>query len=356
MIDSLTLKNFQCHSNRKIKFEKNVNTIVGSSDTGKSAIIRALKWGVFNRPSGNAFCTHGTDLTEVSIQTNDNTIIRRKSKSLNEYEVNGDEFKAIKKDIPEVAQQALSLGIINFQDQHDAPFMLSETAGEVGKRLNQIVNLDIIDSTISFLNKRKRGHLSEIKFVENRIDAIRKDLEKYDSVPDMIKELDQVTEDKKKLEDICEKKENLNSVYDSLNKIKEYWRKIPDTSTMSNTLDIIKKDGKKLEKTKEKLEKLKKCYISLTNKQKQQIIVLYTTCMEKLLEQATSQANRQKTCKEQVNAIESLVDDVITAQTKIKRNDNEIQDILDERKELEEKLKKEGVIKRCPTCNQIIQS
>jgi exonuclease SbcC len=53
MIDHVAIKNFQSHKNTNIDFQRNgVNVIVGTSDQGKSAILRAILWAVNNRPMG----------------------------------------------------------------------------------------------------------------------------------------------------------------------------------------------------------------------------------------------------------------------------------------------------------------
>ena len=67
MIQSLALKNFQSHKDTLIKFDPGVNVIVGSTDSGKSAIIRALRWLVWNRPIGDKMRSNWGGETEVII-------------------------------------------------------------------------------------------------------------------------------------------------------------------------------------------------------------------------------------------------------------------------------------------------
>ena len=50
MFTRLEIKNFQSHKNTTIDFDKNINSICGETDNGKSAVIRAIKWIVENRP------------------------------------------------------------------------------------------------------------------------------------------------------------------------------------------------------------------------------------------------------------------------------------------------------------------
>ena len=57
----------------------------------------------------------------------------------------GIEYKAIKTDVPEDIDKIFNINSNNIQQQFDNIFWFSETAGEVGRNLNSIVNLDIID-------------------------------------------------------------------------------------------------------------------------------------------------------------------------------------------------------------------
>ena len=61
VISSLTLENFQSHKESKIVFDKGLTVIIGQTDQGKSAIIRALKWVLYNEPRGTDFITAGTE-------------------------------------------------------------------------------------------------------------------------------------------------------------------------------------------------------------------------------------------------------------------------------------------------------
>ena len=61
MIKNLLLKNFQSHIDSKIEFDSGFNVICGSSDSGKSALLRALMWVIANRPSGDSIKNWNTD-------------------------------------------------------------------------------------------------------------------------------------------------------------------------------------------------------------------------------------------------------------------------------------------------------
>ena len=64
-IKRVTLENFQSHKHSVIDFDEQLNVIVGPSDSGKSAIIRGIKWVLYNEPTGDYFIKEGS--TECSV-------------------------------------------------------------------------------------------------------------------------------------------------------------------------------------------------------------------------------------------------------------------------------------------------
>jgi exonuclease SbcC len=58
-IKKLSLRNFQSHRETDLEFSPGLNIIVGPSDQGKSAIIRALRWLFYNEPRGTGFIRVG---------------------------------------------------------------------------------------------------------------------------------------------------------------------------------------------------------------------------------------------------------------------------------------------------------
>lgn len=164
MIESIKIKNFQSHKASQLKFHPQVNTIVGSSDSGKTAVMRALFWVIQNRPLGTAFFSHwATDKkgeqiepTWANVIINGVKIRRTRYKENNSYMVGAKSLEAMGKAVPEEIIQTFNLTEVNIQRQMDSPFLLSESAGEVARFFNRIIRLDIIDSFLSAAESKKR--------------------------------------------------------------------------------------------------------------------------------------------------------------------------------------------------------
>ena len=187
IIESIQLKNFQGHLESNIELHPNVNAIVGESDAGKSSIIRFIKWLNTNRPTGDGYKNNKTaKSTEYGgkIIFSDTSIERRKSTKLNAYVINDvEELKAISTDIPREVSAALQLNDINIQSQHDSYFLLQESPGKVAKRLNELVNLDIIDHVLQQVNTTLRDTKRGVASVENSIGILEEKLTQFTHIP-----------------------------------------------------------------------------------------------------------------------------------------------------------------------------
>jgi DNA repair exonuclease SbcCD ATPase subunit len=153
MIESLLIKNFQAHDKYRVDFDK-VTTIVGPSDVGKSSLIRALTWALTNAPNGSAFVKTGESSCSVKVIVDGHSVVRSRAKSINEYKLDGEEYKAFGTAVPEDIAKLLNVLEVNLQGQFDSPFWVSLSAGEVSRRLNEVVDLSMIDKCLSLSKSR----------------------------------------------------------------------------------------------------------------------------------------------------------------------------------------------------------
>lgn len=86
------LRNFQSISKAELEFVQGINVIVGQSNSGKSAIIRAIKGAILNPKGSQKFIKHGEDKLLVSIKYLDNDINWTRTNKESKYEVNGEKY------------------------------------------------------------------------------------------------------------------------------------------------------------------------------------------------------------------------------------------------------------------------
>lgn len=169
MIERLQLIDFQAHVDLKVRLDPRVTTIVGPSDVGKSAILRGLRWVALNRPLGDQLRRTGADAVTVRLWVDGHRISRTRSKSSNLYTLDGTTYAAVASDVPEPISRMLNVDEGNFQGQHDSPYWFADTAGNVAKSLNAIVNLGIIDDILGELGGRRTRAATVAELAEGRL-------------------------------------------------------------------------------------------------------------------------------------------------------------------------------------------
>jgi len=182
MIKQLDIINFQSHKDSSLQFAPGVNVIVGATDSGKTAILRALRWLIWNRPSGDSFRSTWGGHTRATVELDDHHITRHKG-DVNSYLLDDQTFKAFGNDVPEPIKDLLNIDDINLQMQLDAPFLISASAGETASYFNRIAHLDQIDIGL----KNLQGWLRKLSIRHEedteRIQELQQAHKRYDYIP-----------------------------------------------------------------------------------------------------------------------------------------------------------------------------
>lgn len=189
MIQKLTIENFQSHLHTALELSPGVNVIVGPSDSGKTAIIRALRWLIWNRPSGESFRSSWGGNTSVSIKLEkretdkapDGLVVSRmKTNGLNTYRADQKLFEAFGSDVPEPIRQVLNMDETNLQMQLDAPFLISSSPGEVAAYFNRISHLEKIDTGLKNINSLIRSLDQKQGFMTEELQEVSEALEQFE--------------------------------------------------------------------------------------------------------------------------------------------------------------------------------
>lgn len=180
MIAAIQLVNFQCHRKTRIDLDR-LTFITGTSDSGKSAIVRGLRWLVFNRPLGDDYIRNGMkkgEACEVTVTTDDgHTITRRKDRgSVNEYVIDGETFVAFGKGVPKEVERILRLTDLNFQFQFDSPFLIGDTPGNIAKFLNGVCDLSVVDELTKTINTDLHRIQSTVRISQSEADRLDKEV------------------------------------------------------------------------------------------------------------------------------------------------------------------------------------
>lgn len=348
MIKSIHIKNYQSHADTELEFHPGVNVLVGSSDSGKSAIFRAMTWAMTNRPLGNAFCRWGTKKTQVDLIVNpDITIGRTKSKSENNYLFQGRELLA-GTEVPEDIQRTLKIDPqINIQQQISAPFLLSSSPGEVAAFFNDIAGLSDIDLSIKNLKTWQASHIRIIKRLDLDIEKQQAQADemkyldqaelKIWQLEDRQKKLDQTQADHKQIKDQIHKYSRCSETLDEISV--KAGAAIPINKLVQKTkdLDTLRHNAESLAKNIRAYERNRRWMLELeTNADAIDQLSTIGDKMDQL-----SQIQKQSTGLENViKTISDLMRYMKTKQSEAKRLQNEISDMMPE---------------VCPLCEQEIK-
>jgi chromosome segregation ATPase len=243
MIKTVVIRNFQSHKKSILNLSKGVNVIVGKTDSGKSAIIRALRWLFTNTPSGDAFRSWDGGDTKVSatFYDMDKKITRIKGnknayivETLDEQSVVTDkkEYTGIGTDVPEPIENLFNINSINMQAQLDSPFLLSETPGEVARFFNRVAHLDKIDLGQYNIKKWMR-EIEKCKSInEKTIEENKQKIEEHNYLYKLQIDVENLEELQNKRDKQKQRIASLQSLIDSIEKVDnelkdlEIWKEI----------------------------------------------------------------------------------------------------------------------------------
>lgn len=350
MIQKIEINNFQSHQNSVLDFHPGINIIIGTSNEGKSAILRSIEWVVNNRPLGLSYISHWNitkddkimDQAIVKIIINDNEIIRKRSDDFNGYIVNGKKLET-GSEVPYEIKNIFNFTDVNIQKQFDSPFLLSKGAGEVARYFNETIKIDDIDQMLSLAEKKKRKSKSDLKYIQEDLKETEDNLKKLEWIDEagrLLKRIERINDRIKKTDD------NINILDELLNKKINIEKRIKGVN-----LDSIKNYIDKINDLNNKLIEQNKIFVLLNELYDKKIeiekrIKLY----DKIL--------KAKNIIDEINGIDEII-------TKQEKDIDIIESFICQYKDLKEiindneiKIKKlrKQLPSNCPLCGNIIDN
>ena len=341
-IKSLDIKNFQAHKELHLDLSKNIVTITGESDRGKSAILRSLIWLATNRPSGDDFIRYGANECAVKAIVDGHTIERVKGKKTNSYILDGVEYKALKTDVPEEIAKILNIDRNNIQQQFDPIFWFSQTPGEVGKNLNQIVNLEIIDNVMYELQSKSKTIKAEIGVLDTMIAEQETLLENQFLILKICDVADRIDEFVKESK---QNQQNINKLESILNSVQQFQKRIEEAEEWQALYSRLEVLFDQYVDNAKKEQNLESC---LRRIESVQLIIHQEEIPEQLfdfIERTLEEDKKLVTQRKQWKKLFSIVEDIEDAQ---KRSDKLEADYKKTEKELH-KILDNNV---CPLCGR----
>ncbi|GAV22514.1 AAA family ATPase [Carboxydothermus pertinax] len=270
-LEKLILVNFQSHKYTEFNFEPGLNVIVGESDRGKTAVLRALRWLFYNEPKGTEFIRVGEKEARVTAYFSNGLILsRERSERKNRYVLMkpGEEpvvFEKFGQEVPPEIVEALRIHkvrldkdwevALNLGSQLEPPFLLFESGTRKAKAIGQFQGVHLLDYAAKSVSRDIRSIDEEIRYKNNEITALKEKLTEFTDLPELFAQLNNLKTRKFIAKDAFERLNTLNALWENLIQTKQ---KIRENQQILKTLATVS-----IEKY-EKIEALYKHYQDLT--------------------------------------------------------------------------------------------
>lgn len=354
MIERLIVENFQCHKKASLNFAPGVNIIAGTSDSGKSALLKALIWVLTNRPQGLGFrhwdCGKG-DVMKAAIEASDErssiTIVRNRSESVNEYLLNGKKFVAMKTDVPSDIQEAHGLTTINIQTQFQPHFLLSASSSEVVKVINEACDLSIIDRLLKNIGSIAFKAKADATAAASSLDEAELRFSDLDWVPDATVRLELFEAGWEAISEKIQRKEKMHRVVTEITAIDPDLTRLTARLRFWDSLPQVEQEITTLNEKVRQNDLLTTAWSSLlrTNKEIDRIRLIPGDKLEKV----ESEVEQFLSLQDEIKELQKLRADLAS----IARSLSQAEEALDDIKQ--EEFEAWADTERCPLCEQEIK-
>lgn len=357
------ITNYQILKDIELNFVKGINAIVGSTNNGKSSIIRAIK-GAINNQGGSGFIKYNADETQVNITHNSDSVIWTKSKKQGKsnYNINGEIYNKIgQTQLLEVADifnmPEINVGNerfqINFWNQLDKPFLVDKTAYQLFDFISKSKEQEQVDTIKQESDKQVQTYKKSVEYNYMLIDRYNKELINKDIITKNLKNLDKFnTKTLEEAVNVLTKTINSLSIINNLNStiksieinlttINENLNKLYELYTKA---DKLLKDYSSTEELFMELELLDHTIYSCSRVLDTSKLSFYISIKNKL----EIKFNELEELTNLLDVIIELLNEYKAIDVNIKTNNKEIKDLNNQIKLLNKEL---DSYKVCPLCN-----
>lgn len=196
-IKQLRLENFQSHEDGVLNFHPNFNCIIGTGNSGKSAIVRALSFILFGQWEPSWVRNGAASCRIILTMSDDTVVVREKGAKLNRYVVNrsGEKeqvYENFGTGVPEPIEQLLHIFKakigdkeelnLNLSNQLDQLFLLSNPGSYKAKVLGKLSKAHYLDHALKEINRDKKRLSLERTVAEKEIPTLENEIKQYDGL------------------------------------------------------------------------------------------------------------------------------------------------------------------------------
>lgn len=212
-IRRVVIENFQSHERSELDFSQGLNVIIGPSDNGKSAVLRAIRWALYNEPRGSDFVRSGARECRVTVTMSDGAEIAREllltksgSPSRSRYIVRapGAEdqvFEGFGTEVPAEVVRAHGMPqvlldtdkrvVLSFGSQLEGPFLMAESGSLRARAIGRLLGVHVVDAAARNTQKDLRAVKAEVTRLEKELERYDAELKPYDDIPEQEARIEQ---------------------------------------------------------------------------------------------------------------------------------------------------------------------
>lgn len=226
------LENFQSISKASLEFVQGINLIVGQSNSGKSAIFRAIKGAVLNPSGSQKYIKNGTKGFKVGLEYEGNSIEWSRDSKSPKYKVNGEDYLKVGgsnlTNLVDNSGFVLDDGksLMNMESELELPFPFDKNSSELFKLFEK--NIFCVSDSTTIVKYIK----SDEDDVSRQKDNAEYELNRYKQKLSAIEELEQEVD----LNKLIQGRQTLSTMINDKEKLVVDINKLHDMIVMGDIL------------------------------------------------------------------------------------------------------------------------
>ncbi len=374
---------WMAHKHTVIKPDKHINLITGTSDSGKSAVYRALEYLYHMGQDGYrqfhpGWVNHDASFATIIVKYDDGHVLERiKGEKKNEVrlylnnEVIYEKLKAgteYDKEISDFLGNPPFLkpiGSFSFSNQHDSAFLVAQSDNAIPKIISKLSNSGDYDRAAEFLKDEITALNPLIKASENKIKEIKNNLSEFDNLDDSIEKYEAVKSELETAEKLESEINELESLRNDARNKKNNSDELVSLNELDSQILTAIGDLNVLQSIVDEINALTSICNDLESKEQNINDLISENAQAEyfISEECLNAITNMDECVNIIRELEAFDDElcdlnesikneqnlIATDESKLKEYDDEIESLEAENKEYEDFLR---INKLCPVCGK----
>lgn len=289
-ITEIRLENFQNHSDTTIHLTEGLNLLIGSSDAGKSAVLRALNFVFYNQPRGTRFIQKHKEEAIVTLKWSDGSYCQRikgESRNVIVYQKSDQESPTMldkpNKDLPKEFMEFLGNphydklnGGLVYAAQKEKLFLVGLTDTELPRAISELTGIADIERAAKTLASRNKANDKEVKKLTAKAVEIKdelinlpdtdKALKRAEICESLVKQIESIDDQIESIESILEAYSNLSILGVQAQKSLEQAKKVVGLESEVKKINNLVQEMAEIDELTEEYDELMDTYLSINQK------------------------------------------------------------------------------------------